>query len=191
MGFCSSGVFPHNQVQFSSSLLDCLPGLPPTRAHHEKRCAVWRLAQTSLSACSPNLCVPSRRCSGCESVPSGGLLHPKPSGRSPPELFSSPGYYPYKMATLRVTCSLMRFSLPTTISLPSKLNRQKVESWVALQRVHHQVRYSTPRSEISPPEVLRPSSTFNSQDASSLTQCASGQIAHSSLDTRFRAPRAS
>jgi hypothetical protein len=189
MGFCSAGIFPHNQV-LQLSPQDYPLGVFPLTTTINRR-GVWRLAHANLSACSPDHSSPSGLCSGCESVPWEDFYIRNPTADSLLSFFASPGYCPLSMATLRATCSLMRFSCLTTLEKPSKLSKPRIEKPGALQRLNHQVWDPTLTSEISPPEVLRPSSTINPNDANLPTQCASGQIARSSLGARFRAPRTS
>jgi hypothetical protein len=68
------------------------------------------------------------------------------------------------MATLRVTCSLMRFPSLTAHESSSKLDESRLLKQAALQRFNHQAWNPTLTSEISLPEVLWPSTTHESQD---------------------------
>ena len=113
LGFCSSGIFPHSQV------LRLPPRDYPLGVSPHITCRILLQCAASGSAGPhgrrPNHSSPTGLCSGCESVPTGGVLPPTPSGRFPPELFvASPGFCPVPMAAPRATRSLMRFAISAT-----------------------------------------------------------------------------
>jgi hypothetical protein len=163
MGFCSPGIFPHNQVLEASA-----PGRPSRRfSSHSEQINAWnarRLVRVDLSAYRPNHTSPTGLCSGCESVPWGDFYILNPPADSLLSFVASPGYYPLSTATLRVTCSLMRFSSLTAHESSSKLVESRLLKQGALQRFNHRGWNPTLTSEISPPEVLWPSTTHESQN---------------------------
>jgi hypothetical protein len=163
-GVLLSRDFPSQPGPASSSPQDYPLGVFPHTDNH-KCCCVGRLVRASLSARSPNHTSPPGLCSGCESVPWEDCYIRNPAADSLLSFFASPEYCPTKMATLRATCSLMRFSRLTTLDSTSKLDETSIRKQGALQRFHHQAWNPTLTSEISSPEVLWPSITSNPNDA--------------------------
>jgi hypothetical protein len=190
LGVSLSKEFPSQPGPANSSLQDYPLGVSPTHPQ-QLNWNAWRLVHVNLSAYSPNHSSPSGSCSGCESVPWEDCYIRNPTADSFLSLSASPGYYPLQTATFRVTCSLMRFARKTALNPPSKLGQPRVEKQGALQRFNHPGWNPTLASEISPPEVLRPSSTLNPKTRALPTQCASGQITRSSPGTCLHTPGAS
>jgi hypothetical protein len=162
LGFCSPGIFPRNQVRWL--VANELPSwCSSSHGKANNRFHGRRLSQTSLSTRSPGLFATFRALLRFRVRTVGGLLHPSPTADSLLSFSASPGYYPNSAATLRATCSLMRFSHQATLNPPGKPAELTAAGRGALQRLNHQAWNPTLASEISPPEVPWPSYTHESQ----------------------------